>query len=104
MKLTIFFAISLIIGLILMGIMHEQVHKTIYEDYNIKSKIDYFNWEGSFITRAEKPCPNDYCHLANSINEAIRYHLVAFYLLIGIGLFLIINLLEEKKMGDKNFR
>lgn len=91
---SIFFFILLIIGIFLLGIMHEKVYQAIYEDYGIKSKIgmDFPN----MITIAEKSCEDKNCELAHEINEVIGYHALPFYLIIGLGLSFIIVLIEEK--------
>ena len=91
--ITLFFGIILMGGFVLFGIMHEKVHQAIYQDYGIESKIgiEFPN----LVTTAEEGCENENCELAHEINEAVGYHLTPFYMLIAIGLFIIINFMEE---------
>ena len=49
--------------LIGLGLMHEQVHKTIYSDYGIDSKIYFFKDFPNPITMPEESCPNNECKL-----------------------------------------
>lgn len=95
----IIFAIVLIGGLLLFGFMHEQVHVAVYKSYGIESEVHYLKNFPDFTTTVSY---NDYvekctdnCKLANNINEAVSYPLMAFYFVFSIGIFIIIGFLEE---------
>ena len=96
MKLVpLFFSCILILGLIGFGYMHEKVHIEIYKSYGIESHIEYFSHFPDFVTVAEEGCPTESCELAHNINEAIGYPLMAFYLLISIGMLILIVIKED---------
>lgn len=96
MRLSVTFGVIGILLFIFLGFSHEQVHVAIYKSYGIESRVEYFKNFPDLTTYAEKPCPTDSCILANNLNEAITYPLTAFYLLIFMGLFFMIVIMEEK--------
>jgi len=93
--LPIIFLITIILGFIGFGYMHERVHVEIYRSYGIESHIEYFSHFPDFVTVAEEGCPTESCELAHNINEAIGYPLMAFYLLISIGMLILIVIKED---------
>lgn len=100
MKLFLIFGIMGILGFLINGVMHEQVHVAIFKSYGIESKVDYFDFP-DFVTHPEEPCPSEECNLANNINEAIAYNLSGFYLLFFVAFLFIIGLLEDnRKLND----
>lgn len=80
--------VAIIVGALINGYYHEQVHVAIYRDYNISSNVKYFD-KFSMTTTADRPCPNGSCELAHEINEVIGYNLMGFYFLIGTFAFVI---------------
>jgi len=64
--------------------------------HGIDSHVEYFSHFPDFVTIMEKPFPTEICSQSHSMNEIVGYHLQIFYLIIGIGLFLIILILEER--------
>ena len=97
MKITIFFSLLFIMGFLLLGYMHEQVHVEIFNSYDIDSHVEYFSNFPDFVTISEpiteEDCPNK-CQLAHNLNEIVGYPLNIFYLIFGIGLLFIIGLIE----------
>jgi len=99
MKNSMIFAIAFIGLMILFGYMHEVAHKQIFTYFDVESHIDMWEvYEGlpAMLTIPEEPCPNDTCHLAHSINESIGYQLQCLFLLLGLGLFFIISIMEKQ--------
>lgn len=96
MRLSVAFGVIGILLFAFLGVIHEEVHVQIYKSYGIESRVEYFKDFPDLTTYAEKPCPTNECVLANNLNEAITYPLTAFYLLIFMGLFFIILILEER--------
>lgn len=96
MRLSVAFGVIGILLFIFLGVIHEQVHVAIYKSYGIESRVEYFKDFPDLTTYAEKPCPTNDCVLANNLAEAITYPLTAFYLLIFMGLFFVILIIEEK--------
>ena len=96
MKLSLIFGIFGFLMFIFLGVLHEQVHVQVYKSYGIESKVEYFKDFPDFTIYAEKPCPTSECILANNINEVVGYHLTAFYMMLFIGVFIIILMMEEK--------
>jgi len=96
--LTIVFLFFILGANINSMIEHEKLHKIIFEEYNINSTITYFDG----LTPDPKTTPdnnstgicNDYCELSHNINEAIAYNLDSYFFMIGVGLLMIIFLLE----------
>ena len=95
MKFSIIYLFLFLFGIIYFGILHEQVHVAIMENYGIDSHIEYFSHFPDFVTIYEKPCPTEECVKLNIQNEIIGYHAQMFYFLVGFGLFFIIFILEE---------
>ena len=96
MKWTLLFGIIGVVGLILIGYMHEQNHVNIMEDYGIESKVYYFKYFPDFVTEYEKPCPNDVCKLANEMIDNLGYHLLPFYLLFFMAIEIGLLIIEDK--------
>ena len=96
MKLTLAFGVILILAFIIGGHLHEQVHVSIFESYGIKSEVYYFKYFPSFVTEAEKSCPNDACEISHAMNEAVGYNHISILIILGIGLLIIICLIEER--------
>jgi len=95
---SIAFGIIMILGLIGIGIMHEQVHVQIYSGYGVESRVEYFSHFPDFVTISDG-CPKEYfdsCRLAHNINEAITYPIQIIYVVISLGLFILILLSELK--------
>lgn len=96
--LSIFFAIIFLLGFFTMIYFHEQVHKIIFNDYGMNSTINMF--DGFDATTTAFGYCNDNCKLANEINDGIGYHMEFIYLIIGIGLFCLILILDNN--GEKH--
>lgn len=92
-----------ILGLFSFGYLHEQVHVSIYKDYGINSRVEYFKSFPDMVTYAEKSCPNEFCELAHEINEAVSYPLMALFVLLFFGFFFIINVLEERNELQRDY-
>jgi hypothetical protein len=98
MKLAILFFIGLIVFSYYGVWEHETVHQIIYDDYGINSTRS-ISGLGSGLTTTdynitEDDCPEN-CQLAHEMNEAITYNSQSSYFMMGIGLFMVIALLEE---------
>jgi hypothetical protein len=105
---TLLMIVTLIIGMIGFGIQHEKVHQIIYEEYGIKSKVNYLDgWGMSTTTIGNYSKCGDACETSHNINETVGYHLMPFFLVFGIGLLIIIAQLEflieqkEEKDGER---
>lgn len=94
MRIMWVFFLALIFGFFLFGYMHEQVHIQIYKGYGIDAHAEYFSHFPDFVTIAEEPCPTEECALAHNINEAVGYHLMVFYFITGIFMFIVVMFLE----------
>jgi len=100
----------LIFILIFVGFIatHEKVHQIIFADYGINSRVLINGTD--MLTHPDKPCPTDTCNLAHEINESIGYQVLPMLILVGVGLFIIILMLEqikdltEEKDENKFFR
>jgi hypothetical protein len=57
MRLSLFFAVFLLLGFFGLGYAHEQVHVAINRGYGIESRVEYFSSFPRFVTIGEKPCP-----------------------------------------------
>lgn len=93
MKLSTIFAL---IGFFLIGtfiFVHEKVHQEIFKSDGIKSRIGF---KGTIVTISEEACKTSECELAHNINEIVGYQLMPIFLLLWLGLFIIIEILEEK--------
>ena len=91
-KIYMFIGIFLF-GFMLMTFMHEKVHEIIFEDYGIKSHIEWISHFPDVVTMPEENyelCSESYI-LAHNINEAISYPLFSFYILIGFGILFLID-------------
>ena len=84
------------LGIIGLGIMHEQVHVAINNSYGIDSEVKYFEYFPNFVTVADKPCPTDECVLAHNINEVVGYPLTIFYMVLMSGLLILIVNTEDR--------
>ena len=94
---VVLYAIFFIVALILFGYMHEEAHMAVYKGYGIKSHFEIRFPD--FATVADKPCPNDYCELANNINEDFSYPMIIFFMLVGVSVFFLLielNILNAK--------
>ncbi len=92
--MTLFAAIIIVIGFLLLGIMHEQVHVQIYKHYGVDSHVEYFSHFPDLVTIPDKPCPTPDCVSDNNMNEIVGYPLVVFYWLFSILLLIIIGVEE----------
>ena len=86
---------------------HEELHKIIFEEYNINSSITYF--DGLMISPKTTPDNNSlncnaYCELSHNINEAISYNLDPYFLMIGVGFLMIIFLIELNINNKEEWR
>lgn len=100
MRPSTLFIIIAIIGFVLLGVFHEQVHVQIYESYGIDSKVEYFKYFPDFRTVADyrpEECPEN-CELAHNINEAVSYPLGIIYILISFGFYFLIRGEEERNI------
>ena len=97
MKITLLMSLVIVLGFIVFGYMHEQVHVEIFQSYGVESHVEYLSHFPDFVTIADSSTENcdSNCVLAHNINEAISYPLMAFYILIGFGLLCIIWAIEE---------
>lgn len=89
--------------------VHEQVHAAIFDNYNISSVMTVNWWTGGGYTTPNHNqyvlyC-NEYCKMANSLNEIIGYNINTFIFammttafIIGLIMIMIINMkkLEER--------
>ncbi|GAH58354.1 unnamed protein product, partial [marine sediment metagenome] len=50
----LFYMFVCLIAFIGMGVMHEQVHVVIYENYGIESRVEYFSHFPDFVTIADE--------------------------------------------------
>ena len=96
--LSLLFSVFFIVTFFYLTYTHEQVHVEIFRSYNINSKIDMFSYFPDAVTIPEENCPDEYCNLANNLNEAFSYPLFILFALIGFGFFLIILLKEIELM------
>jgi len=98
MKLTLLFMIVIFLGFLGIGYMHEQVHVEIFRSYKIESHVEYLSHFPDFVTIADgnySMCTES-CVLAHNINEVVGYHLLFFYVMIGLGIWIIIAIMELK--------
>lgn len=81
--------------------MHELAHVQINSYYGIESKIE-MGWTVA-TTTGERPCPNDSCILAHSINEAISYPLQIMFgvqsVLLGVLVIFKLSEMFERDNG-----
>lgn len=78
-------------------VVHENIHKQIYNYYGIDSEIKYFQREGIGVTiTQEGHLCEDACQLAHSINEIVGYNLVLFTAFFGASVIVIIKCLREE--------
>jgi hypothetical protein len=99
--MSIIFLITVLIGIFAFTYMHESVHKAIFTDYNINSKIKMFDgWDATTTPLGNYSNCKEDCILAHNINEAVGYHLITIYFMLGIELFIIIMILEN--LGGNN--
>jgi len=101
------FWFSILFGIVIFGAMifsaigHEELHKIIFDEYGINITITYFDGLSfNTVTTPDKNSSgvcNDYCQLSHNINEAIAYNLESYFVMIGIGMFIIIIVLESMK-------
>ena len=102
--LALYVAVFLL-GFVGLGYMHEQVHVEIYRGYGIESRVEYFSHFPDLVTIADEPCPNEFCILANDLNEVVGYPLFIFYAFFGLSIFIILICyairceIEEKKLA-----
>ena len=100
MRTSNYFIILALIGFILLGAFHEQVHVQIYSSYGIDSRVEYFKGFPSFQTIADDTsgrCSEE-CNLAHNINEAISYPLGIVYILITFGFNFLMREEEERNI------
>ena len=101
--LILYMAIFLL-GFVGLGYIHEQVHVEIYRGYGIDSHVEYLSHFPDLVTIADEPCPNEFCTLANDMNEVVSYPLFIFYAFMGVAIFIILILyitrceIEENKL------
>ena len=88
MKKALFIGLIALLSLFMFGVMHEQVHVAIYDDYGIDAEVYYLKYFPDFVTVAEKPCNSDECRLAHNINDAIGYHLLPIFAFAVLLIFL----------------
>jgi hypothetical protein len=98
MRVSVIFFIFGVLSLILVGYLHEQVHVSIYEDYNISSKVNYISSFPDFQTIPDKPCPTESCIEQHNFNEAVGYNTLPILFVLIIGLGFIILAIEEKTL------
>lgn len=97
MKIILFYALVLIIGLMGLGYMHEQVHVAIYRGYGIESHVEYFSHFPDFVTIAEEGCYLDSCILAHDINEIVGYPIIVLYVIFSTLFFALLCYKQEEK-------
>ena len=95
MKALILFGICAVLFFFIGTYLHEQVHKQIFADYGLDSKVYYFEYFPDVATVPNGTCPNTDCLLANEMVDAIGYQTQQFYLLFLIAFLMIIGLLEK---------
>ena len=98
MRLSSLFMVVFFLGMIGLGIMHEQVHVAIYQKYGIESHVEYLEYFPGIATIAESDCPNDTCKFAHNLNEIISYPLMILYIVFGAFCEIVIILKEETLM------
>lgn len=94
MKISIIFGLLFIFGFVGFVYIHEQVHVAIYRGYGIDSRVEYFSHFPDVVTIADESCPTEICTALNSMNEIISYPLAIFYMVFGMGIFLLLILRE----------
>lgn len=95
MKFTIIFIAIFLLGFVLYGFLHEQVHVSIFKSHGLSDvKVNYIKDFPDFTTTAVGNC-DGYCKLANNMTEAISYSLTPFYFMMGFAFLLIICILEN---------
>jgi len=85
-------------GFILIAYMHERVHQIIFEHYDIESHIEWFSEFPDVATKTEffptGKC-NETCIALNNMNEIVGYHLIPFFMIIGLGIFFLVLIFEN---------
>jgi len=74
---------------------HEIVHKEIYEEYDIDSRIE-IKWDGSGRTISDERCPTEECTLAHNINDAITYPLLPFFQFFVFVMAILMGVVAER--------
>jgi len=97
MKIAIYFAIASILLSFGQIYIHELNHQNIFEDYGIPSTI-HIGFPDWYVTPdiSTQSCDSN-CNIAHSINDSIGYNIQGITIIIFLGLFCLIALLEEKK-------
>jgi hypothetical protein len=96
MKFALIFLISFIALMFIAVYQHEKIHQRIFEDYGIESHIEYFRNFPDVTTVAtvyNNSCTES-CFQAHEMNESIGYPMIILISVLGMGLFLIIIILE----------
>ena len=104
MRVSIVFAIAGILMFLFLGYFHEQVHVAIFRSYGIESRVEYIKNFPDFTTYPKKECPTEECLLANNINEVVGYQAMPFFILLMIGFFIIIMILEENEIQRQKWK
>jgi hypothetical protein len=100
MKFALVFSIVFVFGLFIGAYLHERAHQSFYARDGIKSRIDMFGAFPDAQTIPERDCISKECVLLNGMNEIVGYNLQGLYWLVGMGLFVVIALLEPKKKPE----
>ena len=72
--------------------IHESVHKVINTGFGCRNSVFGANWQGFYTLCVDKNfvC-NDYCRLAQSINEVVGYSITQFLVIIIILLLMSVS-------------
>lgn len=93
--LSISFGIFAVLGILGLGYMHESSHVQIFRYYGIDSHIviDFPDMR-TVPDKEQFYLCNDSCIQAQGMADAFAYPLLALYLMISFGIFIIISAIE----------
>jgi hypothetical protein len=89
--------------------MHEQVHKSVYESFGIKSHIEIFGWNHLFtaLTITEPinatQCPLETCQMQQNMVDNVGYHAQPIFVITGVGFLIMIVIGELILHSQLNF-
>jgi cytochrome bd-type quinol oxidase subunit 2 len=97
------FLVSAYFGDYLIINSHEQVHKVVYENSNITSKItiNYFLLTGvTEVSREDYEKCDNQCKLAHDMNEVFGYQMVAMVNNLWLAVFLLVSVYSLIKFTE----
>lgn len=76
--------------------MHELNHQRIYESHGIPSTI-HVGFPDWYVTPdVSTPGCDSNCNLEQTINDSVGYNMIPIIMIIVLGIFCLITVLEEK--------